>query len=96
MGKEQAVIRIKELKWLRLVENGNSLATAVPWGKASSEHHSVVIKWLFGTDKLRDTRSETCLSGSNLNPRGMGNSSSYERTELLNYVLDEFALKSTS
>lgn len=52
MGKEQAVIRIKELKWLRLMENGNSLATAVPWGKASSEHHSVVIKWLFGTDKL--------------------------------------------
>lgn len=52
MGKEQAVIRIKELKWLRLMEDGNSLATAVPWGKVSFEHHSVVIKWLFGTDKL--------------------------------------------
>lgn len=52
MGKEQAVIRIKELKWLRLMENGNSLATAVPWGKVSFEYPSVVIKWLFGTDKL--------------------------------------------
>lgn len=29
MGKEQAVVRIKELKWLRLIDNGNSLATVL-------------------------------------------------------------------
>lgn len=27
VGKEQSVVRIKELKWLKLIENGNSLAT---------------------------------------------------------------------
>uniref|UniRef100_A0A803VER1 Uncharacterized protein n=1 Tax=Ficedula albicollis TaxID=59894 RepID=A0A803VER1_FICAL len=40
-------------------------------GKGAACHHSVVIKWLFGTDKLQYTRSETCLSGSNQNPRGL-------------------------
>jgi len=32
MGKEQAVIRIKELEWLSLIEDGSSLATVLYCG----------------------------------------------------------------